>query len=109
MSAYNKTPTLTIPADLYNVACAIGRALDPDTGGSASWGPQDPEATTYTTSTPCTSDFKQQAEYMLAHPEALHAACAADYAARWQELTPPTLEECESFCSSVIPDATAQN
>ena len=35
---------------------------------------------------------------------AVHAAVAADYAARWQELVAPTLAECESFCNSVIPE-----
>ena len=45
---------------------------------------------------------------MLANPQALHAAVSADYAARWVDMTPPTLEECEAFCQSVIPEPDAQ-
>lgn len=111
MSDYNHTLTLTIPASLYEVACAIGRALDPDIGGDKSFGQQDPEATTYTTSTPCTADFYEKAQYMLSHPEALHQRCLDDYAARWPELVLPTLEECEAFCAQVvmpIPDDPAE-
>lgn len=31
----------------------------------------------------------------------LDAVVSADYAARWPELVPPTLAECEAFCSAV--------
>ena len=99
---YDATLSLTIPASLYDIACAVARSLDPDTGGQHSWGAYDPDATEYSTSTPCTSSFAQQAAYMLTHPEALHAAVSADYAARWADLVPPTLAECEQFCAGVI-------
>lgn len=47
-----------------------------------------------------------------ANPAMLHYAVATDYAARWPDLTPPTLAECEAFCagaslSSPITDTTA--
>ena len=35
----------------------------------------------------------------------LHAAAAADYAARWGDLTAPTLAECEAFCAGVTLDS----
>lgn len=137
--SYTSTLTITIPADLYDIACAIARSLDPDVGGSSSFGPRQvrlpdvvitPESVqemadengwtitvttaavtepgalitpdTYTTSTPCTDGFKEQALMMLTQPEMLHAVVSADYAARWANLTPPTLAECEAFCAGVV-------
>ena len=108
--SYGATLTITIPASLYDVACNIARAMDPDSGGAASYGPRTlmteqgvsyiPE--TYTTSTPCASEFKAQAIAMLADPAMLHYAVTADYATRWADLVPPTLEECDSFCAGAV-------
>jgi hypothetical protein len=56
----------------------------------------------YVADTPCTGDFYEGALYMLANPEALHQRCLDDYAARWADLTPPTLEECQAFCAAVV-------
>lgn len=100
--SYDATLTITIPASLYDTACAIARALDVDVGGADSFGPQVDEATEYTTSTPCTSAFKEQALAMLADPALLRGAVTADYAARWADLVPPTLEDCEAFCAGVV-------
>lgn len=99
--SYDSTLTITVPAALYDTACAIARSLDPDAGGADSFGPKVESATEYTTSTPCTSEFKQQAIAMLADPALLHAAVKADYAARWGDLKPPTLSECVVFCAQV--------
>ena len=98
---YDATLSIGLPAELADIAAAIGRALDPDVGGADSFTLSE-DGLTISTSTPCTSAFAQQAAYMLGHPEALHAAVSADYAARWADLVPPTLEECEQFCAGVI-------
>lgn len=103
--SYDSTLTITVPASLYDTACAIARSLDPDAGGYSSFGPKVEGATEYTTSTPCTSEFKTQALQMLQDPAVLHAAAAADYAARWGDLTAPTLAECEAFCAGVTLDS----
>jgi len=110
MTAYTHRLKLTIPASLYDVACAIARALDVDSGGANSWGPRNqvdsegnettPE--TYTTETPCTEVFHTQALAMLADAAMLHTVVAADYSKRWPDLTPPTLAECESFVAGVV-------
>ena len=107
---YDHTITLTIPASLYDIACAISRAMDPDSGGAASYGPRtrmvdDVEVTpdTYTTSAPCTQEFYAQAQAMLSDPAMLFAAVSQDYATRWPDLTAPTLAECESFIAAIIP------
>ena len=102
---YDATLSISLPAAFAPIAAAIGRALDPDVGGADSFTLSSDELT-ISTSTPCTSAFAQQAQYMLTHPEALYAAVSADYAARWADMTPPTLVECEQFCAGVIaPDS----
>ena len=99
--SYDATLTITVPAALYDTACSIARALDPDVGGADSYGPQVDGATEYTTSTPCTAEFKQQALAMLADPAVLCLVVSQDYAARWGDLVPPTLAECVVFCAQV--------
>ena len=108
--SYDAMLTITVPAALYDVARNIARALDVDVGGHLSYGPRAlmteqgvsyiPE--TYTTSTPCASEFKAQAIAMLADPAMLHYAVSQDYAARWADLVPPTLAECEAFCAGAV-------
>ena len=107
---YSETLRITVPASLYDVACSIARSLDPDTGGDKSFGPRirvDADGKEYTpssyaTSTPCTPEFKAQALQLLTLPEALHSVVSADYASRWPDLTPPTMAECEAFCSGAV-------
>ena len=101
MNNYDQTLSIKLPAGLLLIASSISRALDPDVGGYDSWSLSE-DGLTISTSTPCTSTFKAQAEYMLAHPEALHTAVSQDYAARWTDLVPPTLEECVAFCDGVV-------
>lgn len=101
MSNYDHTLSITLPAALADIAARIGKAMDEDTGGENSFMTSEDGQTIFT-STPCTAEFYEQAQYMLTHPAALHAACAADYAARWADLVPPTPEDCSAFCAAVI-------
>ena len=111
--SYDTTLSIKLPAALADIAAMIGRALDPDSGGERSFTRivtgTDAEGKpiygdTISTTTPCTTAFKTQAEAMLANPALLHGAVSADYAKRWADLVPPTLAECESFCAGVIPE-----
>jgi len=110
MTAYTHRLKLTIHASLYDVACAIARALDVDSGGANSWGPRNPvdadgnetTPTHYTTETPCTEGFHTQALAMLQDAAMLHTVVTADYAARWPDLIAPSLAECESFVAGVV-------
>lgn len=110
MTAYTHRLKLTIPASLYDVACAISRALDPDSGGADSWGPRNPPdaegnpttPTEYVTETPCTEVFHTQALAMLQDAALLHSVVAADYAKRWPDLTAPSLVECQAFVAGVV-------
>ena len=108
--SYTHRLKVTIPASLYEVARSIARALDADSGGAESFGPKfrmseegvEYAPDFYECETPCTEEFHAQAHAMLADAAMLHAVVSADYAARWADLTPPTLAECEAFVGGVI-------
>ncbi len=114
MSNYDHRLNITIPPDLLLIGKSISRALDNDVGGYDSWTPVlDGETiTAYVADTPGTAGFYEQALAMLSAPEMLHYAVTQDYAARWGDLVPPTLEECQAFCAAVVlpvePEPTPQ-
>lgn len=102
--------SITLPHTFAALAAMVGRALDPDTGGDKSFvrdvlryeGEEVIYADTITAAGPCTEAFHAQVQAMMADASLLHAVVAADYAARWAELVPPTLAECESFVNAII-------
>lgn len=100
---YTHKITITVPASFTAITAAIGRALDPDRGGAESFRPVEGTKNISVT-TPCTEAFAAQVPAMLADPALLHGAVSADYATRWKDLVPPTLEECAAFCAAVIPE-----
>lgn len=110
MKIYNHTISLKLPFSLADIAAKVGKALDDDVGGEHNFhrditgydGETPIYADTISTSVMVTADFKAQSDYMMEHPEALFAACAADYATRWPDLVPPTLAECEAFVAGVV-------
>ena len=99
--SYSETLTITLPAELADIAASVARSLDPDTGGYASFQASE-DGQTISCTTPCEALFKAQAEYMMLHPEALHAAVSADYATRWTDLPCPTLADCQAFCAAIV-------
>ena len=113
--SYNYTVRIEVPAAQAVVAAKIGAALDPDSGGAASWNrtisgytegemPEPNYGDNIFVSTPCRQEFAEQVLLLIANPAMLHAVVAQDYAARWPDEVLPTLAECESFCASVIPE-----
>ncbi|HEY9211088.1 MAG TPA: hypothetical protein VIO56_06720 [Methylotenera sp.] len=104
--SYSERLIITVPADLADIASAIGRALDPDVGGEHSF--HDNGDGTITVDTPCIPKFKQDAEFLMQHPELLHWKVMQDYASRWVELTSPTLKECQAFCAGIISNIEVQ-
>ena len=103
MNIYTHTFKLSVPLELADLASAIGRAMDQDSGGADSFHEVDGVLVCETL---CTEGFYLQAQAMLADPALLHYAVTADYAARWADMTPPTLDECTLFVNSVIPEPT---
>jgi hypothetical protein len=103
---YSERLTITLPAALADIAATIARSLDPDAGGEFSFAPSE-DGLTISCTTPCEPMFLAQAEYMMLHPEALHAAVSADYATRWPDIVAPTLADCEAFCAGIVhPEGT---
>lgn len=108
--SYTERLIVTIQPNLIDIGRSITRALDPDLGGAESWtavrntGDETSEPDCYIADTPCTLEFKEKALYLLNNPESLFQAVSADYASRWVELVPPTLEECEMFCANAQVD-----
>lgn len=106
------TICITTPgtAELYQIGYAISLALNPDKGLTNNFGAEfvpDSEGNmvrpeVYTTyDFPCSDAFAATAQALAADPAKMHAAVTADYAQRWPDLTPPTLEQCAVFCGAV--------
>ncbi len=104
MSDYTHRGTCAVPAALQVLANSIWRALDPDVGGAVSFDTlraSDADGAEYSlTSALCTMAFAEQAPYLVANPQALHAVVAQDYAQRWEGIEPPSLADVESFCGA---------
>lgn len=113
MPEYSHRGTCAVPLHLMNVAGRIWRALDPDVGGDSSFdilrGIDQAGAEWALTSALCTTDFADQAPYLIAHPQALHGVVIQDYAQRWEGLEPPNLEEVGAFCRSARIVVTARD
>jgi hypothetical protein len=100
MSNYSERFTMTLSADVADIAARVGKAMDSDVGGEYSF--HDNGDGTISTSTPCTPEFKAQGDYLMTNPDALFMAMQGAYAERWAELTPPTLAECQAFIAAII-------
>lgn len=107
MSNFTEQISITLPADLAEIARKIGRAMDSDSGGADSFS-LSADGLTISTSAICTAEYKADADHLLAHPDELYAYCAANYVKRWGDLEPPTLAECEQFCAGVVSDERPQ-
>lgn len=102
--------TVTVPVELSAVASAVGRAMDVDVGGEHSFMPVYAEhddqgkpvgqPTGLQAKTWASEAFAAMFAYLLGNPHGLHMAVAADYAARWPELEPPSSDDIAAFCSA---------
>lgn len=105
MSNYDSSLTITVPSSHVEIAKRISRALDPDIGGFEAFDQRDESGVllvTQTYTTPCTAEFAAQVQYILSQGAAyLAGVVATDYALRWEQYTPPSIAECESFISVV--------
>jgi hypothetical protein len=98
---YSRRLTIATPATMIDTANSIARSMDQDVGGDESFASvraTDPDGNEYVICDVWVREnFATQAGAMLTNSAILHAACAADYAARWPDLTAPTLAECSQF------------
>lgn len=108
---YTRTMILTVPVGLIDTANKLAQAFDPDNAGNRTFslppavdpmtGEAIPLPETVSASTPITEQLFEAAPFMLADAEALHASTLLDYATRWPDLVPPTLEDVQAFCDAV--------
>lgn len=96
---------MIVPAALRATANAIGRAIDPDNGGGKTFSiplPTATEPTHYGAHTAAASSFVRIVQEVQSGQAALHDLVAADYAARWPDLTTPTAEQCQAFLTQTV-------
>ena len=86
---------------IYAQGSAIAAAFDPDVGGSESFAiirSTDAQGNVYAVChAGCSDIFPMTAAALIQDANALKAAIDADYAARFANLIPPTLNDCKSF------------
>lgn len=113
MSAYTHTLTCIIPAPLGPIGAAVGRALDPDTGGDRTFVPYDAEydeagnitkepTKLWVSACPVIAELAAGIPYLLSDPAALLGTIERDFAVRFPDAALPTLDECETFCNAVV-------
>lgn len=112
MTKYTHTLTCIIPAPLGPIGAAVGRALDPDTGGDKTFVPMDAEydeagnitkqpTKLWACNCPVTTDLALGIPHLLSTPAALLGTIELDYSIRFPEIPRPTLTDCEEFCKVV--------
>lgn len=99
---YDHRCTIAVPLALLPLAASIGRAMDPDIGGAASFdtlrATDSAGAVWAVCDTPCVAEFAAQAVAMLnSPPPLLLYAVRQDYAARWPDLPVPSESDCDEF------------
>lgn len=102
--------TVTVPVELSAVASAVGRAMDVDVGGADSFvpvydahdsrGKPVGQPTCMQAQTWASEAFALMFQYLIARPEALWQAVAADFEARWPDVPCPDLNAVQGFCAS---------
>lgn len=103
---YSHRLTIAAPVAMIDSANQIARSMDPDVGGAESFASvraTDANGAEYVVCDVWVREnFALQAAAMLNSPAMLHGACAQDYAARWPDLTPPTLADCTQFVTNSL-------
>lgn len=105
MGKYTSSIFVAVPESLLPIAPPIAQAFDPDTGGAKSFDTirATKNGVTYAICyTPATPETAGGLSYFQAISGALYQYVTADFAARWPEETPPTLEDCEEFRTSIV-------
>jgi hypothetical protein len=115
MSEYTKRVIMTAPVDMADLCAAIGRGVDEDLGGSASFrfihasydaeGLPVGEPSYLESAFYATPDFAAGVFYLWTMPIQLHQTIARDYSLRWPDLHPPTLQEIQAWCAATTFEA----
>lgn len=103
MSEWTHRAVIVVPLAYIDLANSVARAFDPDAGGHMSFDILrcGSPATHAVCDTPLIEATANVFVNLQGNPALLHQMCVADYADRWPELNPPSLNECEQFLSAV--------
>ena len=105
-----RTILIAIPMTIYAQGSAIAAAFDPDVGGAESFAilrATDAQGNVYAAChAGCSDIFPDTCAALMLDANALKAAVDADYAARFSNLIPPTLADCQAFIAGakIAPD-----
>jgi len=101
-----RTILISIPMSIYNAGSLVAAAFDPDTGGAESFAiirATDANGIEYACChVGCSDIFPDTAAALMQDAPALKAAVDADYAARFTDITPPTLADCQAFIAGAL-------
>lgn len=103
---YETCICIAVPISLMPVAPAIAQALDPLSDGGKSFDTlraTDASGNTWAvTHSPATTETANGIPDMQSKPGVLHYVVTQDYAIRWPDQEPPTLEACEAFRTGIL-------
>lgn len=105
MGKYTSGIFVAVPESLLPIALPIAQAFDPDTGGAKSFDTirATKDGVTYAICyTPATPEIAGGLNYFQTITGALYQYVTSDFATRWPEETPPTLEDCEEFRTNIV-------
>lgn len=105
MGKYTSSIFVAVPESLLPIAPPIAQAFDPDTGGAKSFDTirATKDGVTYAICyTPATPETAGGLSYFQAISGALYQYVTTDFAARWPDETPPTMEDCEAFRTNIV-------
>ena len=91
---------MRIPASVLEAAKLAAKAFDPDIGGYDSWQPTDAEGR-HLFICEVSQQYFEAFPVLKFYPEHLLTAIERDFAARFPDVQPPSLEVLAAFCNSV--------
>ena len=102
---YESSLCIAVPMALMPVAAPIAQAFDPLSGGAHSFDilrATDVEGNIWALChSPATAETAAGLPYLQANPNYLYGSVMLDFADRWSDESPPTVEECAAFCEGI--------
>lgn len=92
---------LTVPESCLETAKLASQAMDADVAGYDAFEITD-ESGNYTYTVDVSDEYLTAFEIFKQYPEQLLQSIELDFGLRFQDLKPPSLEDCKGFCSSLI-------
>ena len=91
---------LTVPASVLHTAKLASQAMDPDVGGFNAFEIVEDDAR-YSYTVDVSDQYFEAFSAFLQMPDLLRDSIARDFAQRFPESTPPTLDDCAAFVAQL--------